>query len=67
MWSESWFSLNPGQRDKEIETEAAIRAAEAVRAIPTLKLSDRKHLAKLIKEARIVRVVEGEILRIQKK
>ena len=42
------------QRDRrEIETEAAIRAVEAVRAIPKLKLSDKKLLAKLIKTARI--------------
>lgn len=42
------------QRDRrEIETEAAIRAVEAVRTIPTLKASDKKLLAKLIKTARI--------------
>ena len=42
------------QRDRrEIETEAAIRAVEAVRTIPTLKSSDKKLLAKLIKTARI--------------
>ena len=47
--------VESGTERCEIETGAAIRAAEAVRAIPTLKLSDRKHLAKLIKEARIAR------------
>lgn len=43
------------QRDRrEInEFEAAIRAVEAVRAIPKLKSSDKKLLAKLIKTARI--------------
>ena len=42
------------QRDRrEIETEAAVRAVEAVRAIPKLKSSDKKLLAKLIKTARI--------------
>ena len=47
--------VESGTERCEIETGAAIRAAEAVRAIPTLKLSDRKHLAKLIREARIAR------------
>ena len=47
--------VESGTERCEIETGAAIRAAEAVRAIPMLKLSDRKHLAKLIREARIAR------------
>jgi len=42
-----------GRERHEIERKAAIRAAEAVRAIPKLKSSDKKHLAKLIKTARI--------------
>jgi hypothetical protein len=42
-----------GRERHEIERKAAIRAVEAVRAIPKLKSSDKKHLAKLIKTARI--------------
>ena len=38
--------VESGTERCEIETEAAIRAAEAVRAIPTLKLSD-KHAVRL--------------------
>ena len=42
-----------GRERHEIERKAAIRAVEAVRAIPKLKLSDKKHLAKRIKSAHI--------------
>ena len=42
-----------GRERHEIERKAAIRAVETVRAIPKLKSSDKKHLAKLIKTARI--------------
>ena len=42
-----------GRERHEIERKAAIRAVEAVRAIPKLKSSDKKHLAKRIKSAHI--------------
>ena len=55
-----------GRERHEIERKAAIRAVEAVRAIPKLKSSDKKHLAKLIKSAHISTRERKEIQRIWK-
>ena len=54
MWSESWFSLNPGQRDARLKRKPRYEQLSCA-SHPNVEIERQKTSGKLIREARIAR------------